>query len=150
LHEDAWQRLIATNLTGTFLCMKHEIRHMREHGGGAIVNIASNIGAHLRLPALTAYAASKAAVSALTAGAARECIADGVRINAVSPGPSDTSMSLRPGEDTAQRAARLRTTSPIGRVAALDEVASAVLFAASPQAAFVVGHDLVVDGGASA
>jgi NAD(P)-dependent dehydrogenase (short-subunit alcohol dehydrogenase family) len=147
---DAWQRLIATNLTGTFLCMKHEIRHMRQHGGGAIVNVASTIGAHVRIPTLAAYAASKAAVSALTAGAARECIADGIRINAISPGPSDTPMSLQPGETTPQRDARLRTALPIGRVGALDEIASAVLFAASPQAAFIVGHDLVVDGGASA
>lgn len=133
-----------------YLCMKHEIRHMRANGGGAIVNIASNIGAHLRVPNLAAYAASKAAVSTLTAGAARECIADGIRINAVSPGSSDTPMSLRPGETTADRAERVRTALPIGRVAALDEIAAAVLFAASPQATFVVGHDLVVDGGASA
>jgi NAD(P)-dependent dehydrogenase (short-subunit alcohol dehydrogenase family) len=61
LRDDVWQRLIATNLTGTFLCMKHEIRHMREHGGGAIVNVASNVGAHLRVSALAAYAASKGA-----------------------------------------------------------------------------------------
>ncbi len=82
--------------------------------------------------------------------AAREYIADGIRINAVSPGPTDTPMSLRPGETEADRAARLKTALPIGRVGALEEVASAVLWLASPDAGFAVGHDLVVDGGASA
>jgi NAD(P)-dependent dehydrogenase (short-subunit alcohol dehydrogenase family) len=150
LDEETWSRVLAANLTGVWLSMKHEIAHMRENGGGAIVNIASSVGAHVRYPGLGAYAASKAAVSALTRTAAREYIGDGVRINAVSPGPTDTEMSLRPGETEADRAARLKTTLPIGRVGALEEIASAVLWLASPEAGFAVGHDLVVDGGATA
>jgi len=150
LDEADWERLIAVNLTGVFLGMKHEIAHMRTNGGGVIVNNASNIGAHLRLPYLGAYAASKAAVSTLTRAAAREYIGAGIRINAVSPGPTDTTMSLRPGETEAGRTHRLKETLPVGRVGDLDEVVSAVLWLASPESGFTVGHDLVVDGGAAA
>ncbi len=150
LDEDDFGAVIGTNLTGTWLCLKHEVAHMRAHGGGAIVTIASNIGAHGRLPNMAAYAASKAAVSALTRTAARDHIADGVRINAVSPGATDTDMSLRPGETDADRAARLKDAIPLGRVGATAEVAAAVLWLASDEAAFTVGHDLVVDGGATA
>ncbi|WIY02472.1 glucose 1-dehydrogenase [Amycolatopsis mongoliensis] len=150
LDEDDFGAVIGTNLTGTWLCLKHEVAHMRAHGGGAIVNMASNIGAHGRLPRMAAYAASKAAVSALTRTAARDHIADGVRINAVSPGATATDMSLRPGETDADRAARLKDAIPLGRVGATAEVAAAVLWLASDEAAFTVGHDLVVDGGATA
>ncbi|RSD23871.1 glucose 1-dehydrogenase [Amycolatopsis eburnea] len=150
LDEDGFGAVLATNVTGTWLCLKHEVAHMRAHGGGAIVNIASNIGAHGRLPNMAAYAASKAAVSALTRTAARDHIAEGVRINAVSPGATDTEMSRRPGETDADRAERLKGAIPLGRVGATAEVAAAVLWLASGEAAFTVGHDLVVDGGATA
>jgi len=150
LDEDGFGAVLGTNVTGTWLCLKHEVAHMRAHGGGAIVNMASNIGAHGRLPNMAAYAASKAAVSALTRTAARDHIADGVRINAVSPGATDTDMSRRPGETDAGRAARLKDAIPLGRVGATAEVAAAVLWLASDEAAFTVGHDLVVDGGATA
>ncbi|MCR6484635.1 glucose 1-dehydrogenase [Amycolatopsis sp. OK19-0408] len=150
LGEDGFEAVLATNVTGTWLCLKHEVAHMRAHGGGAIVNMASNIGAHGRLPNMAAYAASKAAVSVLTRTAARDHIADGVRINAVSPGATDTDMSRRPGETDADRAERLKSAIPLGRVGATAEVAAAVLWLASAEAAFTVGHDLVVDGGATA
>ncbi len=150
LGEDDFGAVLGTNVTGTWLCLKHEVAHMRAHGGGAIVNMASNIGAHGRLPNMAAYAASKAAVSALTRTAARDHIADGVRINAVSPGATDTDMSRRPGETDADRAERLKHAIPLGRVGATAEVAAAVLWLASDEAAFTVGHDLVVDGGATA
>ncbi|GLZ02558.1 short-chain dehydrogenase [Actinomadura sp. NBRC 104412] len=150
MDEAAWDRQLAVNLTGVFLGMKHQIAHMRGNGGGVIVNTASNLGAHMRLPFLGAYAASKAAVSALTRAAAKEYIGEGIRINAISPGPIDTPMSLRPGETEDDRAERMKTALPIGRVGTLAEAASAVLWLASPQAGFAVGHDLVIDGGASA
>ena len=150
MDEAAWNRQLAVNLTGVFLCMKAEIAHMRAHGGGVIVNTASNLGAHLRVPFLSAYAASKAAVSALSGAAAREYIGEGIRINTLSPGPIDTPLSLRPGETDADRAARLKSALPVGRVGTLDEAAAAVLWLASADAGFAVGHDLVIDGGASA
>ncbi|MGI5208052.1 SDR family NAD(P)-dependent oxidoreductase [Spirillospora sp. CA-108201] len=146
----AWNDVLAVNLTGVFLSMKHEIAHMRAHGGGSIVNVASNIGAHGRRPGLAAYAASKAAVSVLTRTAALDHVADGVRVNAVSPGATDTPMSLLPGETPAERAERMRASAPSGRVAGTSEVAETVLWLASDASSHVVGHDLVVDGGATA
>ncbi|MGW4243983.1 SDR family NAD(P)-dependent oxidoreductase [Nocardia sp. NPDC004722] len=145
-----WHRVIDVNLTGVFLSMKHQIAHMRGTGGGVIVNMASNIGAHGRRPGLAAYAASKAAVSALTQTAARDHIGDGIRINAVSPGATDTPMSFRPGETRADRDARMLTANPIGRVGDPAEIAAAVVWLASPESSFVIGHDLVIDGGATA
>ena len=150
IEEADWANGLAVNLTGVWLSMKYEIDHMRAHGGGVIVNTASNLGAHARIPGAGGYIATKAAVSALTRTAAREYIADGIRINAISPGPTATSMSLRPGETDADRAERLRTALPIGRVGTLDEITASVLWLASPECGFTVGHDLVVDGGASA
>ncbi len=150
LDEAGFAAVVHTNLTGTWLSMKYEIAQMRAGGGGVIVNMASNIGAHGRLPGMAAYAASKAAVSALTRTAARDHIAEGIRINAVSPGATDTGMSLRPGETEAGRAERLGSVIPLGRIGAVGEVAAAVLWLASEEAAFVVGHDLVLDGGVTA
>jgi NAD(P)-dependent dehydrogenase (short-subunit alcohol dehydrogenase family) len=147
---DDWQTLLDINVTGVFLALQAEIRQMRtQPGGGAIVNVASNLGRHTQVPNAVAYAASKAAVASLTRGAALEYIADGVRINAVSPGASDTSMSLRPGETEADRAVRIKDQSPLGRVSSTQEVASAVLYLASDEAASLVGTDLVIDGGAA-
>src|SRR6266567_2327673 len=117
IDEDQWSALVAVNLTGTLLSMKHEIAYMRRHGGGTIVNVASSLGAHMRLAGLGAYVATKAAVSALTRNAALDHIGDGIRINAVSPGPADTPMSSRPGETQADRDARMQEQLPAGRVA---------------------------------
>ncbi len=150
MREEDWARVLQVNTTGVFLALKHEIAAMRAQGSGVIVNIASNIGAHIRMPGVGAYAASKAAVSALTRTAALENIRAGVRINAVSPGALDTTMSLRPGETEDDRAARVREALPIGRVGALDEITGTVLWLASDDAGFAVGLDLVLDGGASA
>ncbi|GLX10490.1 SDR family oxidoreductase [Microbispora sp. NBRC 16548] len=150
MREEDWARVLQVNTTGVFLALKHEIAAMRAQGSGVIVNIASNIGAHIRMPGVGAYAASKAAVSALTRTAALENIGAGVRINAVSPGALDTTMSLRPGETEDDRAARVREALPIGRVGALEEITGTVLWLASDDAGFAVGLDLVLDGGASA
>ncbi|MEV4740856.1 glucose 1-dehydrogenase [Streptomyces sp. NPDC049555] len=150
IDEEDWQAALATNLTGLWLSMKHEIGYMREHGGGAVVNISSNLGAHLRVPGLAAYATSKAAVSALTRSAARDHIGDGVRINAVSPGPIETPMSSRPGESAEEKAERMRGAVPAGRAGTPEEVAAAVLHLASDEAGYTVGADLVLDGGVTA
>ncbi|MDQ0746512.1 NAD(P)-dependent dehydrogenase (short-subunit alcohol dehydrogenase family) [Streptomyces africanus] len=148
--EKDWDAVLRTNVTGVWLAMKHEIAHMKENGGGTIVNISSNLGAHRRIPNAAAYIASKAAVSALTRAAALDHIHQGIRINAVSPGASAAPMSLRPGETEADRARRMRTENPLGRVAEAEEVAAAVLYLASPAAGAVVGADLVIDSGSSA
>ncbi|MDX3228742.1 SDR family NAD(P)-dependent oxidoreductase [Streptomyces sp. ME19-01-6] len=148
--EEDWDAVQRTNVTGVWLAMKHEIAHMKDHGGGAIVNISSNLGAHRRIPGAAAYLTSKAAVSALTRAAALDHIHQGIRINAVSPGAAATSMSLRPGETEAGRAERMKRDTPLGRVAEAEEIAAAVLYLASPAAGAVVGTDLVIDSGASA
>ncbi|WP_172386896.1 SDR family NAD(P)-dependent oxidoreductase [Streptomyces sp. MNP-20] len=150
LSEDDWRTLLDVNVSGVLFALQAQVRQMRSQaGGGAIVNIASNLGAHKRRPGIAGYVASKAAVSALTRAAALDHIQDGVRINAVSPGASATTMSLRPGETEADRAARMLNESPLGRVVDSAEIAAAVLYLASDDAASVVGTDLVVDGGAS-
>ncbi|MEV4869890.1 glucose 1-dehydrogenase [Streptomyces syringium] len=148
--EEDWQSTIATNLTGVYLSMKYEIGHMRAHGGGAIVNISSNLGAHLRLESLAAYATSKAAVSVLTRNAALDHIGDGVRINAVSPGPIETPMSSRPGESAQDKAERMGREVPVGRAGTPEEVAAAVLYLAGAEAGYTVGAELVLDGGITA
>ncbi|MFE7457558.1 SDR family NAD(P)-dependent oxidoreductase [Streptomyces sp. NPDC057554] len=148
--EEDWDAVLRTNVTGVWLAMKHEIAHMKENGGGAIVNISSNLGAHLRIPNAAAYITSKAAVSTLTRAAALDHIHQGIRINAVSPGASAAPMSLLPGESEGDRAERMKSENPLGRVAEAEEVAAAVLYLASPAAGAVVGSDLVIDSGASA
>ncbi|CAL2070400.1 MULTISPECIES: SDR family NAD(P)-dependent oxidoreductase [Streptomyces] len=144
-----WDEVISTNLTGTFLLMKHEIIQMRRAGGGIIVNNASN-AARMTVPPLAAYSASKAAVLALTRAAAREFLPEGVRINAISPGPVDTPMwATRPGETPEDRHRRMAAESPAGVVGSAEEIARTVLWLASPEAGYVAGHDLVVDGAMS-
>ncbi|MER5936819.1 glucose 1-dehydrogenase [Streptomyces sp. NPDC001928] len=151
LSEEDWHTQLDVNVTGVFLALRAEIRQMAtQPTGGAIVNIASVFGSHARNPGAAAYAATKAAVSVLTRGAALDHIGDGIRINAVSPGAVETPMSLRPGETDADRSARARTTLPLGRISTTREVAAAVLYLVSDDASSVVGTDLVVDSGATA
>ncbi|MEV0317673.1 SDR family oxidoreductase [Streptomyces sp. NPDC050658] len=151
LAEEDWRTMLDINVTGVLLALQAEVRQMRtQPGGGAIVNIASTLGVHRRKPGATAYATSKAAVSVLTKGAAAEHMQEGVRINAVSPGPSATSMSMLPGESEEGRTERMKGASPLGRVSSTAEVAAAVLYLASDESASVVGADLVIDGGAAA
>lgn len=151
LSESDWAEQLDINVTGVFHALQAEVRQMRtQPSGGAIVNIASIFGVHARHPGATAYAATKAAVSVLTRGAARDHIGDGVRINAVSPGPVETEMSRLPGETEAERAERMENSVPLGRASATAEIAAAVLYLASDDAASVVGTDLVVDSGKTA
>ncbi|GGJ13010.1 SDR family NAD(P)-dependent oxidoreductase [Streptomyces brasiliensis] len=150
LSEADWRTQLDINVTGVFLALRAETARMRRQPtGGAIVNVSSTFGPHTTSPGAAAYSATKAAVTALSRGAALDHIRDGVRINVVSPGATATPMSLRPGETETDRAERVRATLPLGRISTTEEVAAAVLYLASDDAATVVGTDLVVDSGGS-
>jgi NAD(P)-dependent dehydrogenase (short-subunit alcohol dehydrogenase family) len=146
--EASWNRLMGVNLTGVFLCMKYEIAAMKRSGGGVIVNTAS-VGGVIGTAGVTAYCASKHGVIGLTKSAALDHIKDGIRINAVCPGGTRTAMLEEWFKDPeVERAATAGT--PIGRMADPSEIARAVLFLASDESSFMVGHALVADGGLTA
>ena len=137
-----------TNVLGTLLSMKHELRAMQAQGGGSIVNISSTYG-HQGARGASVYAASKHAVEGMTKSAALEAAAFGVRVNAVAPGPTETGMLDR-FTGTPERKAALVSSVPLGHVGAPEEIARAVLFLASNKASFVTGHILAADGGKTA
>src|SRR5882724_11129930 len=145
---DSYAATFDTNVLGTLLSMKHELRVMQAQGSGSVVNISSTYG-HLGARGASVYSASKHAVEGLTKSAALEAAASGVRINAVAPGPIETAM-LNRFTGSAERKAGLVSTVPLGRVGQPDEIANAILFLCSDQASFVSGHVLSVDGGKSA
>jgi NAD(P)-dependent dehydrogenase (short-subunit alcohol dehydrogenase family) len=137
-----------TNVLGTLLSMKHELRVMQAQGGGSIVNISSTYG-HQGAAYASVYVASKHAVEGLTRSAALEVAASGVRVNAVAPGPTETGMLDR-FTGTPENKAALAATVPLGRNAKPDEITGAVLFLASAAASYVTGQIVSVDGGKSA
>jgi NAD(P)-dependent dehydrogenase (short-subunit alcohol dehydrogenase family) len=136
-----------TNVLGTLLSMKHELRVMRAQGRGSIINISSTYG-HEGAAGASVYAASKHAVEGLTKSAALEGAGSGVRVNAVAPGPTDTGMLTR-FTGTPEKKAALVTTVPMARLGLSEELANAIVFIASDEASFITGHVLNVDGGKS-
>jgi NAD(P)-dependent dehydrogenase (short-subunit alcohol dehydrogenase family) len=137
-----------TNVLGTLISMKHELRVMLPRGAGSIVNISSTYG-HEGAKGASLYAASKHAVEGLTKSAALEAAPSGVRVNAVAPGPTETGM-LNRFTGTAERKAALAARVPLGRVADPDEIARAIVFVASKGASFMTGQIVTVDGGKTA
>jgi NAD(P)-dependent dehydrogenase (short-subunit alcohol dehydrogenase family) len=149
LSEDEWDRLVAINLRGVFVCMKHEIPLMLREGGGAIVNTSSGAGVK-GFKGQAAYAAAKHGVIGLTKSAALDYADRGVRVNAICPGIIDTEMMDRFTESTDTGRERVIAQEPIGRMGSPDEIASAVVWMCSHDAGFLVGHALVMDGGQTA
>ena len=137
-----------TNVLGTLLSMKHELRRMQAQGSGSIVNISSTYG-HEGARGASIYAASKHAVEGMTKSAALEAAAFGVRVNAVAPGPTETGMLTR-FTGTPERKAALASSVPLGRIGAPEEIARAIVFLASDKASFVTGQILTADGGKTA
>jgi NAD(P)-dependent dehydrogenase (short-subunit alcohol dehydrogenase family) len=142
---EGWNRVIGINLTGVFQCMKYEIPAMLRAGGGAIVNIASILGA-VGFANSPAYTAAKHGVIGLTQSAALEYAARGIRVNAVGPAFIHTPMISALEEDRASREA-LIAQHPMGRLGEPGEVAALVLWLSSAQASFVTGAYYPVDGG---
>jgi NAD(P)-dependent dehydrogenase (short-subunit alcohol dehydrogenase family) len=137
-----------TNVLGTLLGMKHELRVMQPQGRGSIINLSSTMG-HKAAPGASMYVASKHAVEGMTQSAALEAAAYGVRVNAVAPGPVETGMLDR-FTGTAERKAGLVAGVPLRRVGTPDEIAAAIVFVASDKASFLTGQIISVDGGKSA
>jgi NAD(P)-dependent dehydrogenase (short-subunit alcohol dehydrogenase family) len=137
-----------TNVLGTLLSMKHELRVMQPQGSGSIINLSSTYG-HEGGAGASVYVGSKHAVEGMTKSAALEAASSGVRINAVAPGPTETGM-LNRFTGTAERKAALLKTVPLGRVGAPVDIARAAVFLASEKASFITGQILTVDGGKTA
>src|SRR5258705_9949156 len=134
-----------TNVLGTLLSMKHEMRVMLAQGSGSIVNISSTYG-HIGAAGASIYSASKHAVEGLTKSAALESASSGVRVNTVAPGPIETGM-LNRFTGTDERKAALAATVPLKRVGRPEEVAQTIMFLASDKASFITGASYLVDGG---
>lgn len=149
--DEEWLRTFETNVTSTFRMSRAAVRTMAERKQGAIVNIASDWGL-VGAQGAVAYGASKGAVVQLTRSMALDHARDGIRVNAICPGDTDTGMlnSAMPGLDHATRLQHLGEAIPLGRVARTDEVARCVCFLASEDASFITGATLAVDGGNSA
>ena len=137
-----------TNVLGTLLSMKHEMRVMLNQGSGNIVNVSSTYG-RTGAAGASVYAASKHAVEGLTKSAALEAAASGVRVNMVAPGPIETGMLDR-FTGTPERKAGLAATVPLNRVGRPEEIAQTIMFLASDKASFITGASYVVDGGKTA
>lgn len=148
--EANFDRIIAVNLKGTFLCLQAEIAQMLRNGGGSIVNLASIAGL-IGFPGLSPYVASKHAVNGLTKNAALEYAKQNIRVNAVCPGGIDTRMldSLAAQATGGKSSSRemLDPLHPIGRIGTPDEVAELIVWLCSPKAGFMTGTNIPVDGG---
>jgi NAD(P)-dependent dehydrogenase (short-subunit alcohol dehydrogenase family) len=134
-----------TNVLGTLLSMKHELRIMVAQGHGSIVNVSSTYG-RAGAAGASVYVASKHAVEGLTKAAALEVAESGVRVNVVAPGPIETGM-LNRFTGTAEKKAALVAGVPVKRVGTPEEIAHAILFIASDKASFITGASIAVDGG---
>jgi len=137
-----------TNVLGVVLSMKHEVRVMQAQGSGSIINISSTYG-HKGAAYASIYVGAKHAVEGITKSVALELAASGIRVNAVSPGPTDTGMLTR-FTGTQENKAALVAQVPLGRLGLSEDLANAIVFIASDEASFITGHVLNVDGGHTA
>jgi NAD(P)-dependent dehydrogenase (short-subunit alcohol dehydrogenase family) len=148
LHETSlenWNRTLAINLTGVFLCMREEICAMHEQGGGAIVNTASGSGL-IATPGLSPYCASKHGILGITKTAAVENAKAGIRVNAVLPGSTDTPMIQASMDASPTVKKMILASSPTGRLGLPEEIAEAAVWLCSDRASFVSGESMLIDG----
>ncbi|HLT17320.1 MAG TPA: glucose 1-dehydrogenase [Acidimicrobiales bacterium] len=142
----AWDQMLAVNLTGVWLCMRHEIPEMLRRGGGSIINCASVAGL-VGFGGIAPYVAAKHGVVGLSKAAALDYAAQGIRVNAVCPGVIDTDMVQRFVAESPEAESALVAGEPVGRMGRPEEVADAVLWLASERSSFVTGQAIAVDGG---
>jgi NAD(P)-dependent dehydrogenase (short-subunit alcohol dehydrogenase family) len=147
---DSYAGMFDTNVLGTLLSLKHELRAMQPQGSGSIINVSSTMGER-GAANLALYTASKHAVEGLTKSAALEAAAFGIRVNAVAPGPTDTAMLDRlTGTPEKDKRAAFYVSVPLKRGAKPEEIADAIVFVASDKAAFITGQIIRVNGGKTA
>jgi NAD(P)-dependent dehydrogenase (short-subunit alcohol dehydrogenase family) len=147
---EAWNRVLAVNATGVYLCCKHGIPHLLERGGGSVINVASFVALVGAATSQIAYTASKGAVLALSRELAVQFARQGVRVNALCPGPVETPLLLRIYGDDPAAYERRRIHLPMGRLAKPREIVNAALFLASDESSYVTGSTFLVDGGLTA
>jgi NAD(P)-dependent dehydrogenase (short-subunit alcohol dehydrogenase family) len=148
--EDAWQRVQDVNTKGVFLCCKHGIPHLLARGGGSVINVASFVALLGAATSQISYTASKGAVLAMSRELGVQFARDGVRVNALCPGPVETPLLLAIFGDDPAALERRRVHWPTGRLGKPREIVNAALFLASDESSFVNGATFVVDGGLSA
>jgi NAD(P)-dependent dehydrogenase (short-subunit alcohol dehydrogenase family) len=147
---DAWQRVQDVNTKGVFLCCKHGIPHLLERGGGSVINVASFVALVGAATSQISYTASKGAVLSLSRELAVQFARQGIRVNALCPGPVETPLLLRIFGDDPEAYERRRIHLPMGRLAKPREIVNAALFLASDESSYVNGATFLVDGGLTA
>jgi NAD(P)-dependent dehydrogenase (short-subunit alcohol dehydrogenase family) len=142
---EEWRRVVDTNLTSVFLMCRAFVPHMKGGGYGRIINLAS-IMAHVSIAGRSAYSASKSAILGLTRALALELAGDGITVNSISPGPFATEMNTSLIQDAALNAQFLAKV-PLGRWGRVEEVGQLAVYLCTPEAGFITGADLLIDGG---
>ena len=147
---DAYDRVQAVNAKGVFLCCKYGIPHLLERGGGSVINVASFVALVGAATSQIGYTASKGAVLSMSRELAVQFARQGVRVNALCPGPVETPLLMRLFSDNPAAYERRRIHLPMGRLATAREIANAALFLASDESSYVNGATFLVDGGLTA
>jgi NAD(P)-dependent dehydrogenase (short-subunit alcohol dehydrogenase family) len=146
---DAWERVQRVNLTSVYLCSKYSIEQMRRTGGGSVINTASFVAVLGAATSQISYTASKGGVLALSRELGVQFAREGIRVNALCPGPVNTPLLKELFAADPERAARRLVHVPMGRFAEPEEIAAAVAFLASDDASFITASTFLVDGGIS-
>ncbi|MGH2920814.1 MAG: glucose 1-dehydrogenase [Gaiellaceae bacterium] len=147
---DAWDRVQNVNTKGVYLCCKHGIPYLLERGGGSVINVASFVALMGAATSQISYSASKGAVLSMSRELAVQFARDGIRVNALCPGPVETPLLLRIFGDDPAAYERRRVHLPMGRLAKPREIVNAALFLASDESSYVNGSTFLVDGGLTA
>jgi NAD(P)-dependent dehydrogenase (short-subunit alcohol dehydrogenase family) len=148
--EDAWDRVQNVNTKGVYLCCKHGVPYLLERGGGSVINVASFVALVGAATSQISYTASKGAVLSMSRELAVQFARQGVRVNALCPGPVETPLLLRIFGDDPAAYERRRIHLPMGRLAKPREIVNAALFLASDESSYVNGATFLVDGGLTA